>query len=92
MPANAGNTKSSARKVRKQTTRKGSGVTKRKSTVRAPKPKFTDGQQRELKRGRSAEERQRRKELGLCRDCKNLAVPGKTRCPDCAEKHSKRQR
>ena len=92
MPANAGNTKSRVRKASKKTVKKGSGASKRKSSTRALKPKLTDEQKRELRRVRAAEERQRRKELGLCRDCKNLAVPGKTRCPDCANKHSKRQR
>ncbi len=91
MPANAGNTKSRLRTVSKQTPKQGSGTTKRKSAIRPPKAKLTDGQKRELRRVRAAEERQRRKELGLCRDCKNLAVPGRTRCPDCAEKHNKRQ-
>ena len=92
MPANAGNTKSCTRKVSKQATKTGSSTIKRKSDIRAPQPKLTDDQKRELRRVRAAEERQRRKELGICRDCKNLAVPGKTRCPDCAEKHSKRLR
>ena len=92
MPANAGNTKSRNHKVSKQTPKKGSGTTKRKSANRTPKPKLTDEQKREPRRVRAAEERQRRKELGLCRDCKNLAVPGITRCPDCAEKHNKRPR
>ncbi len=92
MPANAGNTKSRVRKASKKTVKKGSGAGKRKSATRALKPKLTDDQKRELRRVRAAEERQRRKELGLCRDCKNLAVPGKTRCPDCAKKHKTRQR
>ena len=92
MPANAGNTKSPTRKVSKRTANKGPGTIKRKSAIRAPKPKLTDEQKRELRRVRAAEERQRRKELGLCKDCKNLAIPGKTRCPDCAQKHNKRQR
>ena len=92
MPANAGNTKSRVRKASKLIVKKGAGATKRKSTTRPPKPKLTDEQKRELRRVRAAEKRQRRKELGLCRDCKNLAVPGKARCPDCTEKRSKRQR
>ena len=90
MPANAGNTKSRVRKASKKTVKKGSGASK--STTRALKPKLTDEQKRELRRVRAAEHRQRRKKLGLCRGCKNLTVPGKTRCPDCAEKHSQRQR
>ena len=92
MPANAGNTKSPTRKVGKWTANERSGAIKHKSAIRAPKPKLTDEQKRELRRVRAAEERQRRKELGICRDCKNLAVTGKTRCPDCAEKHNNRQR
>ena len=92
MPANAGDTKSRVRKASKKAVRKGAGAGKRKSATRALKPKLTDEQKRQLRRVRTAEERQRRKELGLCRDCNNLAVPGKTRCPDCAEKHNKRQR
>ena len=89
MPANAGNTKSRVRKASKQTVKKGSGASKRKSATRALKPKLTDEQKRELRRVRAAEERQRRKELGLCRDCTKVATEGQTRCPDCAEKHRK---
>ena len=44
MPANAGNTKSRARKVSKQTTKKRSSATKRKSAIRTPEPKLTDEQ------------------------------------------------
>jgi len=87
MPANAGNNKPRVRKASKQTVKKGSGTVKRKNATRAPKPKLTDEQRRELRRVRAAEERQRRKELGLCRDCPNVAVEGQTRCSDCAEKH-----
>ena len=82
MPANAGNAKFRLRKVTKQPPKQRSGTTKRISAIRPPKPKLTDEQKRELRRVRAAEERQRRKELGICRDCKNRAVPGKTRCPD----------
>ena len=92
MPANVGNTKSLVRKVSKQTTKKEGCANKRKSATRDLKPKLTDEQKRELRRVRAAEHRQRRKELGLCRDCKNRAVLGKTRCPDCAKKHTELQR
>ncbi len=43
MPANPGNTKSRNRKVSKQATKKDFGAIERKSTIRAPKPKLTDG-------------------------------------------------
>ncbi len=87
MPANAGNTKSRVRKASKKTVKKGSGTVKHKSATRALKPKLTDEEKRELRRVRAAEERQRRKELGLCRDCPNTAIAGQTRCADCAERH-----
>ena len=54
--------------------------------------KLTPEQRKEWDRANRAALRQRRKELGICPDCKNLALPGKTRCPDRAEKHSKPQR
>ena len=37
---------------------------------------------------RTAQERRRRaRELGLCRDCNDKAIPEQTRCETCAEKH-----
>ena len=33
------------------------------------------------------EKRRKSKELGLCRDCPNPAIPGQSRCETCAEKH-----
>lgn len=82
MPANAGSAKSRTRIVSKLNTKKVSSTVKGKSPVRAPKPKLTDEQKRELRWVRAAEEGERRKEVGLGRDCKNPAVSGKTRCPD----------
>ena len=98
MPANVGNTKSRVRKTSKRakpTVTKGTGATKRKSAARALKTKLTGEQERELGRVRAAEERQRRKELGLCRDCKNPPYPAKpaaqtaprSTISDNAEKH-----
>ena len=65
---------------------------KRAVTRKANGTKLTPEERKERARAYRAALRQRRKELGICRDCKDLAVPGKTLCPDCAEKHSKRQR
>ena len=45
-----------------------------------------------FKRVRAAEERQRRKELGLCRECPNQAIKGQTRCLDCSKNHSNAQK
>ena len=49
-------------------------------------------ERREYKRIRAREERQRAKELGRCRSCPNLVIPGETRCPICAEKHRQSHR
>ena len=42
---------------------------------------------RRLKTGR-----ERAKELGICRDCREQATPNQTRCEACAEKHRVRRR
>ena len=81
MPANAGNTKSRVRKASKKTVKKRSGAGKRKSTTRAPKPKLTDEQKRELRRVRAAEERQRRKELASAGIVPTQPSPGKPAAP-----------
>ena len=65
MPANPGSTKSRNRRVSKQATNKSSGTMKRKSTIRAPKPKLTDEQKRELRRVRASEARIRELEAQL---------------------------
>ena len=42
-------------------------------------------------RGYAPEEnRQRRKELGLCKDCPNRAIDGQSRCSSCSEKSRQR--
>ena len=46
----------------------------------------------ECRRIRAREERQRAKDRGLCRDCRQPAIPDQTRCPTCAEKHSESNR
>ena len=40
----------------------------------------------------ATEDRQRRKELGLCKDCPARAIKGKTLCPKCAEEHRQAHR
>ena len=66
MPANAGHNKSLSHKVSKRASNKRPGAIKRKSAIRAPKPKLTDEQKRELRRVHAAVELQQRRELGLC--------------------------
>ncbi len=65
------------------------GVHRQQAQERHPGAKLmlTTEQKRERRRVRAAGERQRRKELGLCRDCPNVATEGQTPCPDCAEQH-----
>ena len=41
----------------------------------------------EYRRLLAQDKRRKDKELGKCRSCSNLATPGQTRCPTCAEKH-----
>ena len=39
----------------------------------------------EERKARAAEKRQELKALGLCKNCRQRAIPGQTRCIDCAE-------
>ena len=43
-------------------------------------------ERRQYRRLLAQERRRKAKELGQCRSCSNLAIPGQTRCPTCAEK------
>ena len=49
-------------------------------------------ERRETARKTARERRQRAKELGLCRDDSNKAIPGQTRCETCAEKQRQARR
>ena len=49
-------------------------------------------ERREYNRRYAQEQRQKAKELGLCRDCSKPAIPGKTRCTTCAENHRQSRR
>ena len=50
-------------------------------------PKQTQPERREAFRKAAKNRRERAKELGLCRDCREQAIPDQTRCEPCAEKH-----
>ena len=67
--------------------RKRKRPTQKKTSTKAPKLHLTEEQKRERKRVLANENSQRRKELGLCKSCPNIAIEGQTRCQDCAEKH-----
>ena len=47
---------------------------------------------KEYQRVRAQEQRRKAKELGLCKDCSEPAIPGQTRCPTCAEKRRESRR
>ena len=47
---------------------------------------------REAQRKWAQENRQKAKQFGLCRDCRNEAIPGQTRCETCAESHRQARR
>ena len=48
---------------------------------------LTREKRNERARALAVEHRQRRKALGLCRDCPHEAIPDQTHCRDCSEKH-----
>ena len=82
-PANSGGRRPKPRQAAKPSRKANAG------TAKSTGPKLTEEQKRELRRVRAAEKRQRRKELGLCKDCPNEATKGRIRCPDCTKKHNK---
>ena len=64
---------------------------KRTPAIEPTSPQLTEEEKREMRRIRASENRQRRKELGLCKDCPNQAIKGQTRCPNCVEAHRRTQ-
>ena len=92
-PANAGNTRPHKRKATKLAPKTRADVAKSKPATKATRTTLTDEEKREFRRVRASEDRQRRKELGLCKDCPTKAIEGQSRCADCAEQHGQsRQR
>ena len=61
---------------------------KPKASKKPKKVRLTPGE----RKARAAGERRKLKVLGLCKDCRQHAIPGQTRCPDCAEKHRQSRR
>ena len=88
-PANAGGGRSKRRKVAEASGKTRTGATKRKINPTVKQTRLTDEQKIELRLVRAAETRQRRKELGLCKDCPGKAIKGKSRCPNCTEKQQR---
>ena len=84
-PANSGNTRPKKRKATNSSRKTRAGTTKHKEATKPSGPRLTEEQKLELRRARAAENRQRHKELGLCKDCPSTAIKGQTRCPECTE-------
>ena len=88
-PANAGNTRPRKRRAAKPGRKARAGSASRKSTTKPTRPQLTEEEKRELSRVHARENRERRKKLGLCKDCPNKVNQGQIRCTDCAQKHNK---
>ena len=92
MPANAGNTRPRKPRTTNPHPNQPNTTSRSKKPNHPNRPKLTPEQNKEFRSVRAAEKRQRRQELGLCRECPNQTIKGQTRCPDCANKHSKAQK
>ena len=60
---------------------------KRQKQLEFDRQRSKTPERREKNRLQVQERRRSAKELGLCRDCPNPAIPEQSRCPTCAEKH-----
>ena len=65
---------------------------KRATEPSAPPRRQQRPERQEAGRRSAQENRQRAKQLGLCRHCSAEAIPGQTRCETCAEKHRENRR
>ena len=81
-PANSGGGRPKARHATNPTRKVRKSTSGRETISKANRPHLTEEQKRELRRVRAAEERQRRKELGLCKDCPSKTINDRTRCND----------
>ena len=64
-------------------------TTKPEASEKPKRVRLTPEQRQEQARARAVENRSNLKKQGLCRDCKQPAMPGRTRCTSCAENHRK---
>ena len=65
---------------------------KPKAPKKPKQARLTAEERQERARARAAEHRSKMKKSGLCKDCRNTAIPGQTRCQDCAKKHRQSRR
>ena len=77
-----------ARKVSKPATT----AAKPKASKKPKRVRLTSKERQERGRARAVETRSKLKDAGLCKDCRQPAIPGQTRCPDCAENHRQSSR
>ena len=62
---------------------------KPKAAEEPKRVRLTAEERKERARTRAAENRSKLKDAGLCKDCRQPAIHGQTRCTDCAENHRK---
>ena len=88
-PANPKVAPTAARKTSKPAT---SQTAKPKASKKPKRVRLTPEERQERARARAAEKRLMLKQSGLCKDCRQPAIPGQNRCSTCAEKHRKSRR
>ena len=82
-PATPAAARAPARKVAKPATT----VAKPKASEKPKRVRLTPEERQERGRARAVEKRSKLKAAGLCKDCRQPAIPGQTRCSSCADKH-----
>ena len=62
---------------------------KPKASKKPKRTRLSVEERQERARARAAEHRLKMKKSGLCKDCRQPAIPGQARCTNCAEQHRK---
>ena len=65
---------------------------KPKTSKKPKRVRLTPEERQERRRARAVETRSKLQDSGLCKDCRQPAIPGQTRCPSCVEKHRQSRR
>ena len=92
-PKTRKNSKTAAARTPARKASKPATTTAKPKTSKKPKRvRLTPGERQERGRARAAENRRKLKDSGLCKDCRQPAIPGQTRCPSCVEKHRQSRR
>ena len=77
------------KRKKKQPAKPATTTAKPKASQKPKRVRLTPEERQDRARARAVEARGKLKDAGLCKDCRERAIPGQTRCPDCAEKHRK---